>query len=81
MDSHKKQRRKVFKLLPNLGVPMTFVLTGHTKLRTQNFTSKSTEQKVHAHMSNCQKDFACCFRQHKWTMGNILHFVVLAILI
>ena len=32
-------------------------------------------------MSNCQKDFACRCRQHKWTMGNILHFAVLAILI
>ena len=30
---------------------------------------------MHAHTRNSQKDFICSFRQHKWTMGNILHFV------
>ena len=54
---------------------------GTLNLELGIFTVKQTEQKVHVHTSNCQKDFACHLRRHKWTMGNILHFVVLAILI
>ena len=55
--------------------------TAHLNSKLGIFTSKQTEQKVHAYTSNCQEDFACCFRRQKWTMDNILHFVVLAILI
>ena len=79
----KKQRRNVFKLLPNLGVHMTITLRKQGTLNAGlgNSTFKETEQKVHVHMSKCQKDFACRFRQNKWIIGNISHFVVLAILI
>ena len=35
MDLYKKQRRKVFKLLPNLGVPMTLLCVNRAHL-TQN---------------------------------------------
>ena len=78
MDSHKKAEKKSFQAFTKRRSSHDITLYCHGTLNSELgiFTCKQTEQKVLAYTSNCQKEFACYFRRQKWTMNNILHFVV-----
>ena len=69
MDSYKKEEKKRFEAFTKLGSSNDFTLCEHGTLNSKLgiLTSKQTEQKVHAHTSNCQKDVACRFTRHEWT--------------